>query len=63
MNQLEKAQAIYDKGGKSAICDAVNTGQLVTKGFGYCSGCEDYTPSDKDRNCIVCGLGVFGEVL
>jgi hypothetical protein len=63
MNQIDKAQAIYDKGGKTAIFDAVNSGHLDSKGFGYCSGCEDYTPADNDRNCIVCGLGVFGEVL
>ena len=63
MNNAQQAQAIYEQGGKSAVFDAVNAGTLDTKGFGYCSGCEDYTPADEKRDCLCCGLTVFGEVL
>ena len=63
MNNYEKAVEIYNKGGQYAVYEAVNKGTLDCKGWGYCSGCEDNTPVDKDRDCLVCGLQVWGEIL
>jgi len=57
------AKKIYKNGGKSAIIEAVNFGQINSKRSGYCSGCEDYMPADNAGNCLACGLGVFGDVL
>lgn len=62
MNKYEKAVKIYEEGGQAAIYDAVKNGILSCKGWGYCSGCEDETPHDESRECLVCGLEVFGEV-
>lgn len=64
MNHIQdQAQAIYEKGGQVAVLDAVNDGTLKATLWGYCSGCEDYSPADEKRDCLCCGLTVFGEVL
>lgn len=63
MNNYDKAVEIYNEGGQYAVYEAVKRGLLDCKGWGYCSGCEDDTPADEDRTCLVCGLQVWGEIL
>jgi hypothetical protein len=63
MNNYEKAVEIYNEGGQYAVYEAVKRGLLDCKGWGYCSGCEDDTPTDEDKACLVCGLEVWGEIL
>ncbi len=48
------AYGLYQKGGASEVCDAVNDGRIRHDGWRYCEPCESNYPYLTDT-CLVCG--------
>jgi hypothetical protein len=50
----DKANEIFQNGGKRAIYDAVDGGELICDGRRWCEPCGGITPGN-DGVCLVCG--------
>jgi len=54
LTNYEKAVQIYERGGYSAVFDAVERNELKADAFRDCIPCEMRTPHE-DNACLVCG--------